>query len=143
MRVFVVKWLPGHILQGQVQPAHSVIHLIKMPDVSEPNFYRHVGAWNAWAHGAKKAGVSKEDRAAFRINGPWAPNGLYYTHDHDYGCWIKKCDGTREFQKDRLSLTEAQLDKYDERNFPRVEHDDIHAFFAHIGWDHPKRRYAY
>lgn len=96
---------------------HVGLHVLWLPTVSEPGFYRQVCSFDAFF-----TSVNRRNKSSKR---------LY--HARRWEEFVEECDRLKEsFRRYGEEVT-------DDRDLPTVEHNDIWAFYQHVGFDYKKK----
>lgn len=99
---------------------HLRLHVLWLPTVTEPDFYRQVTSFNAFFHSGGKRG----------LYGPnWKGDELLYS-EKDWEEFENECE-----------IWGKDLPALDYRNLPQIEHQSIWEFYESIGYDFRKKKW--
>ena len=105
------------------------IHVVKIPNVGEPNFYRHVGSLNAFIEGERK-NATKLEKQKHQAGCCWSPTSVFIGHrERDNMFGLEKVD-------DKFFTTILER-----REITSTSYDSIYDFYEGIGFDRKTRRH--
>ena len=132
-RVMIVVEIPHRHLH---EP--RTIHTFRFPDFNERGFYRTIRSYESWTRGSPpRKGKVPWNHPQFpgKFKSPsWRADRQFYHLHHDFDEFLDQAE--RQY-----TSGERRYGAHEERICPVFHHDDLWAFYDHIGWDHKNRVY--